>query len=139
MLNIPESTSSEELVVIFVKLSILVVHLNFVEYVVLHASSVNNESALSYAATIFLVIIIVITKHIFLPDNWKHGIRSSNNFTRYEFAALADLEKSPIEEAALPEFAKVNANLSRNLILFNDISWFNLMPRDQLFVISKDW
>ena len=87
-----------------------------------------------------LICIIWIIEFILLllMNKWEYRFGFSNYFTWSKTALLTDFNKSPIKKSTFPEFSKINVNGSLDLIFGNNISWFNFMPGDQIFVVPKN-
>lgn len=136
-LDVSEVTSLEELVGVFIELRILVIDLDFMESVVSHSSGVDDESTLGNVdVAIFLVIVVIF---LLMVDNWEHWIRVPNNLTRNELSYVTDFKKSPIEETTLVELSKVDRDLDGLIILVEDVRFIDLMPSDDVLVITLNW
>ena len=113
------------------------INLNLMERVVARTTRMNNEPTLSNTANIFLnVLFVVILLILNMREYW---IRLADDFHWLEFTIFADSDKTPVIEAAFPEFAKVNLHFLHDIVLFNDIAIFNFMPRQQIFIVTLNW
>jgi hypothetical protein len=68
--HISEGSSSNELILGLVDLSILVIDLNLMEGMLSHASGVNHKSTLSYAAFLLICLLIVVIAIVRLREYW---------------------------------------------------------------------
>tara|TARA_B110000305_G_scaffold241384_1_gene315306 strand:+ start:2541 stop:3038 length:498 start_codon:yes stop_codon:yes gene_type:complete len=135
--DISEVTSLEELVGVFIELGVLIIDLNLMECVVSHSSGVNDESTLGDVnVAIFLVIVVIL---LFIVDDWENWIRVTNDLARDELANIADFKESPVEETTFVELSEVQGDLDGLIILVKNIRFINLMPGDDMLVISLNW
>lgn len=71
--------------------------------------------------------------------HWEHRLWLPKNFTGQELAGVADLVESPVEKAALPELAKVQADCEREFVFLHDVPRLNFVPCDEVLVVSLNW
>lgn len=68
----------------------------------------------------------------------EHRFRCPVYFAWEESTGVADLIKPPVEEAALPEFSKVEGHIKSSVFLLQNVPSLNLMPSYQVLVVSKN-
>ena len=112
-LNVLKSATPGESLVLHVNFSVLIVDLHLVEALVTHAVCVDDKAALGERVIILLVIHVVtfIYTGRARPVNWE-GVGSwrFHKEGRAQFTLSTNENNSPIEEATLPELAKVDRN-----------------------------
>lgn len=136
--NILESTSFDELIVIFVELGVLEVYLYLMESVISHSSCVDDETSLSQRDLLRIFLIVIFSK-VILIDNGENWIWLSNDLAWQKFTSLTDLIQSPVEISTFPELSKIDSNLHRDIILLDNISLLNFMPGNQILIVTKYW
>lgn len=102
-----------------------------------HSSGVNNESTLGDVNCIIFLVIVVIL--LFIVDNWENWIRVTYDLTWDELSDVADFKESPIEETTFVEFTEIYRDLDGLIILVENVRFVNLMPGDDVLVISLNW
>ena len=135
--DISEVSSLEELVSVFIEFGILIIDLDLMECMVSHSSGVSNKSTLGDVnVAIFLVIVVIL---LFIVDDREDWIGVTNDLAWDELANVADFKESPVEETTFVEFAKVQGDLDGLIVLVKNIPFRNLMPSDDMLVISRNW
>ena len=104
---------------------------------VTRASGMHNEPTLCNTTNFLLNILLVIVILVF--DVWENWLRFADNLHWLQLAIFADGYETPVIETALPEFSKVDLDLLHNIILLNDITLLNFMPRQQTLVLALNW
>lgn len=105
------------------------------EGMVSHSASVDDESALGNATDFLLysLVIVIVLVGLYVRER---RLRSPNDLQGLKLSILTDRDESPVVETAFPELTKVDLNIVHDLVFSNDVSWFNLMPRQQMEIVA---
>ena len=136
-----EVTSLDDLIGGFVDFSIYIINLHFMEGMVPHSAGVRDKSALSEAADVLLVLVgletvVEVIVHVLLER--KDWVGLPDDLTWDELALLVDLDDSPVEEAAFPELAEIDADRAGDLVARDDVMWLDLVPSCEAIILASD-
>ena len=131
-----EGTSFHEHVHVLVDFCILVVDLNLMEGMVSDSFAVDNETTLCNAANFWVVKFIIVVS---ILVSWEGWFILCNNFKWLDLSLGTDGYKSPVIETTFPELAKVELNLCLDIVNIFYVSFFNLVPAEQMVVVAFNW
>ena len=103
-----------------------------------HSLGMYDESSLSDAANFFLNALFIIIVIFVISNMWEYWSWLSNDLKRHELSIFADRYKSPVIESALPELAKVDADLLLEVVDHLKITILNLVPGEKVLVVTLD-
>ena len=98
----------------------------------------NDESTLSNGSDLFFDGLLIIVIVSIVDRRGEYWVRLADNLEWLQLSVVTDIYESPVVETTLPELAEVDADLLLDVVLLHDVSWLELVPGEQMVVVSLD-